>query len=104
MMPDDRMPGEPSEEPMTPRLTNALVTGGPLTKSEMMVVRAHFLALAGAMVASGPLFAAAHRTAIQLHNQADARINASPERNHALRLAQDRAREQEEAKRLPIEP
>jgi hypothetical protein len=28
MMPDDRMPGEPSEEPMTPRLTNALVTGG----------------------------------------------------------------------------
>jgi hypothetical protein len=60
-------------------------------------VRAHLLALAGAMVASGPLFAAAHRTAMQLHNQAEARINATPERNQALRRAQDRAREQEKA-------
>jgi hypothetical protein len=100
----DRMPGEQSGESMSPRLTNALLTGGPLTKSELVLLRGHFLALAGAMVASGPLFAAAHHTAMQLHNQAEARINASPAQNQALLRAQDRAREQEEVQRFQVEP
>jgi hypothetical protein len=88
---------------MSPRLTNALSSGSPMTTQELQLARAFYQNLAAAMVAGGPLFSVSHRVAMQLHDQADARLNASLEQNQALRRAQDRAREQEEAQRLPIE-
>jgi hypothetical protein len=89
---------------MTPRLTNALLSDGPLTRVQLETARAFYEELARMMVAAGPLFAVSHRQAMQLCNKADARINASPEQNRALLRAQDRAREQEDAQRFPIEP
>ena len=89
---------------MSPRLTNALSSGSPMTTQELELARAFYQNLGrAAMVAGGPLFSVYHRVAMQLHDQADARLDASPEQNQALRRAQDRAREQEEAQRLPIE-
>lgn len=83
----------PTARPATPsmsvHLSNALLTGAPISEAEMRCIIEHAKALHALLIVSGPRFSNAARDAIDLHNRAIRRLRGMREEAWKQRAALD---------------
>lgn len=96
-LPEDHAEPVGPPEAMNVRLANALVTGAPMTMTQLHTAREFYGLFAAMHLQAGPTFSPSRATAIKLHNLATDRINGVNEERRR------REREALEDRLLPIE-